>query len=342
MRAGSLAHESIIAILHRRFVSTFFDIYPGPAYDEAGAAFAEQQEDSLNYGAICTPDGEVIVTFGFNPVEVYLAMLYALRAHPEFGQPTPEEKETLRGATEGAERIPALLTAAVLAGELLEFDRARVWLDQVLELDPSREDRNRALYLCGRTHLLDIGNFDPDACRADFDRIVDPSPSLAADIALDRIMLDTHPRAHIFFGGWTFREGVDVTAIKERLRHLIATQPKHRRIGEMHFLLGLACAELGRLDEAKKIWADHVRRWPDDRTAMLSHLHSPTYDFSPLHGSGFIGGNSPGGFGNDVPMLIRRLGQLGVDVRDTRDLLTPGQESVDGVSMPTTAPSNDK
>ena len=52
-----------------------------------------------------------------------------------------------------------------------------------------------------------------------------------------------------------------------------------------------------------------MRRFAEDRFALLSRLHDPSYRFSPF-GKGVISGSTDGDQGKNVPWLLERLEEV--------------------------------
>ena len=310
-------HESFLTLLDRRFVSSFYDVYESAAHDAEAVSWVKRAKllhgDSIQYGGVFTPEGEMLISFGFDRLEVYLALRYALLERPEFDWLTGEEERVFTRAEAEPDDAGAQLAAAELALELSLFDEAATRLDALLtgELEPA--ERNHALYLRGRIGLLDLANPDADAMRAAFGAMEDPPPELALGATLDAVWPTLARREGMFFTGWEFAEGVDLEALEGQLSGWLERAAASPRVGELRFLLGLARMQRGDRAGAKAIWSEHVERFPNDRYALVSRLHHPSYRFSPF-GRTKIGGNSKGGDGAGVPWLVERLAEHGVRV----------------------------
>ena len=57
--------ESLIGVLNRRFVSTYFNSFRGEGADPEARAFVMKKAgNAIRYGGIFTPEGEFLVGFG--------------------------------------------------------------------------------------------------------------------------------------------------------------------------------------------------------------------------------------------------------------------------------------
>ena len=281
----SLVHESLIETLNRRFVSTYWNAFPGPGFDDQADAFAKELQAAggeLRYGAILTPDGELVSSFGFGQLEVFRAFRRALAEHSELAPPSEEEAAILRRAELHPEDVDAQLAAAELLGHVLDFAGAHACLDRLEQTDLSAAMRARAAFLRGHLHVLDWEQGDPAAAREAFDSMPIVPEDLRDDVLLDRIALDVElDPSPGFYRGWRFREGSDLVAHRSALEALIAEVPQGDRIGQAHFFLGLTHAATGDFEAAEPIWRRHTDTWPEDRWAMLSRIHHRDYVFSP-------------------------------------------------------------
>ena len=68
--------------------------------------------DGLDYGGACTLAGNVVATFGFDPLEVDLAFLYSLRRHSEQSWLPEEEQQSFDRASSEPCSAEAQLAAA--------------------------------------------------------------------------------------------------------------------------------------------------------------------------------------------------------------------------------------
>ena len=194
----SLVHETLVSVLNRRFVNCYYNSFPWVGYDEDAAAFAKKAEAGgkrLNYGAIFTPDGEMVVSFGFDMQEFYRSLKKAMAEHPELTQPSDQEKLAFERARAKPQDVAAQLAAARLHSELLNFDKARELLDRAIEAKHgSAEDLARARYLRGHIALLDPENRDRAAVKKALANIEHLPADLADDAAVDRIAADIELR----------------------------------------------------------------------------------------------------------------------------------------------------
>lgn len=285
----SLVHESLVEVLNRRFVSTYFNTFDGPGASPEAAAWLRQASGGrpVRYGAICTPDGELLVSFGYDRAEFARSIREALAARPELARPTPEEEAVLAAAAADPTDARASLAAAELYAGLLDFTAARAAADRAVATANTLGTKARALYLRGHLSLIDLDAPDPAAMRADFDAMPVTPDDIEDDVALDRLAarVELRPRQG-FFPGWMFEEGVDLQAVETDLMQWIEHAPESDRIGQMHFFLGLARIGRGDADGADAAWDTHVTTWPEDRWALLSRVHHTDYEFSPFNRNG--------------------------------------------------------
>ena len=287
----SLVQESLIDVLNRRFVSCHYNASPGLGWDEDAAALADKLKESgksLRYGAILTPQGELVVSFGFDMDEFHGALKSSLEQHPQYAWMTDEEQRIVRRAENRPDNVDAQFDAAEFYARILQFDKSGAILDRLLAGKLSSGDSARAHYLKGHYALIDLDNRDDETVRSEFASIKDVPDELADDIAIDLMELDVElTPAPGFFTGWRFEEGRDLTATRKELESWIERAPDSNRIGQMHFLLGLARMNDGDKKGADKVWAKHFNDYPEDRFAMLSRIHHTDYQFSP-YGKGVV------------------------------------------------------
>ena len=299
----SLVQESLIDVLNRRFVCTYFNAFSGIGHDDKANEFINGRR--IGYGAIFTPDGELIVSFGFDMKEFYEALSTALADHPEYAALTSAEEEVIRKAADDPDDVASQFAAAQLYAELLGFDTAMGYLDDVIEQADDDVDRNRARYLRAHYRLLShevqmrtqhpggVSAEARDGGRVDVQEELLSLEGLPSDVEDDRILdlisIDTEltPRSG-FYTGWRFKPDTDLDATIELLREWIEKAPESNRIGQMQFYLGLALAGQDKIDEADEVWQGHIDRHPEDRFAMLCRFHHTSYVFSPH----VIGGQS--------------------------------------------------
>jgi len=310
----SLVHENLIAVLNRRFVSTYYNAFStGIGADEEAAAFVKGAKGlaaigGARYGLLMTPEDEALVSFGYARDEFVRSLKKVLAEQPAYMTPTVMERAVFQAAKAKDASAAAHLAAARLDAELLDDADARRQIEQALAAHPDAATRQRTLYLRGHLAAVDLEHRDPAACRADFAAMGDDLPAdLADDVLCDLISLDVRLRpARGFYTGWEFQPGTDLEKYTAILERWIASAPESNRIGQMHFFLGLARSGLGDRAGADAIWKKHVETWPEDRFAMLSHIHHSGYKFSPTKTGGKSVVTSMGGLAND-PAQIRRL-----------------------------------
>jgi tetratricopeptide (TPR) repeat protein len=278
----SLVHESLIEVLNRRFVCTYYNAFRGDGHDADAAAFCAGK--AVRYGAVFTPDGKLVVSFGFDRAEVARGLRQALANHPELAKPSEEERRLLERAEREPADIDVQLRAARLLGWLLDYDKAQALLDRALQGEPTAELAARIRFEKSHLALLDFERSKPAALREAFDNIESPPKEWALELALDRLSLDVQLRPDgAFFTGWQFKPGIDLQAIAAQLEKWRAESPNSTRIGQIHFYLGLARMGQDDREGADRIWREHWEKYPEDRYAILSRLHHTTYQFSPYH-----------------------------------------------------------
>lgn|GEM_PF-3148694 len=284
----SLVQESVVDLLNRRFVSCYYNAFRAVGFDPKADAFAtelKKQGKSLQYGAIITPDGELISSFGYDMAGFYAALKAAVHDQPRYMWQTDEEKEVFRRAERNPHDADAQLAAARLHGDLLEFDAAQSGLDKFIAQSTDREARARAYYLKGHLRLLDLDDRDPEKVKAAFAKMPAAPKDLEDDVAMDLMSLDVElaPRESGFYKGWRFKKSRDLPATITALKRRIAETPSSNRVGQMRFYLGLALMQSGDKDAANACWKAHFSELPEDLYAMLSRLHHTDYQFSPYN-----------------------------------------------------------
>ena len=145
----SLVQESLIGVLNRRFVFCFFNAYSGPGGDPAAKKFFKEN-GGKSYGAIFTPEGKCLSSFGYNMTDVYRALKNSADQSPEHWWHTDQEKAVLQAARDRADDLQAQLAAARLHVELLEFARAAEILDAFGKT--GAVDRDQAVAAYWRAH----------------------------------------------------------------------------------------------------------------------------------------------------------------------------------------------
>ncbi len=287
----SLVQESLIDVLNRRFVSCHYNAFPAFGYDEDAAALAEKINESggsLQYGGILTPDGELVVSFGLDRDEFHQALKTSLEKHPEYAGMSDNEERIIRRANKRPSDVDAQFDAIALYAQILQFGEANRLLDGLLARTLSSGDAARARYLKGHFALIDLDNRDEETVRSEFANIKDVPEELADDIAMDLMELDVElTPVPGFFTGWRFEEGRDLAATRKELEKWIKRAPDSNRIGQMHFLLGLARMNDGDKKGADQVWSKHFNDYPEDRFALLSRIHHTDYQFSP-YGQGVV------------------------------------------------------
>jgi hypothetical protein len=291
----SLVHESLVAFLNRRCVSTYYDVYPGPGHDAEGFAFGKKLEESsgrsLRYGALLTPAGELIASFGFERDEFVAALRSALAAHPELNAPTDEERALLERAAAAPDDVAVQLAAATLECELLEFARARERLARLARTSLTSEQRARVAYAHAHAGVQELGARDLAALRAELASLEALPAELEDDRLADLVALDLELGKAAFFGGWKLRAGVAAEPLAQSIAAELARAPASNRAGELRFYAGLCQLALGQVEAADRIFEAHARELPRDRYALLSRLQHSKYAFGPSSASAQTGGS---------------------------------------------------
>ncbi len=295
-----------MGVLNRRFVFCFYNAFGGHGSDPAATKFFKEN-GGKSYGAIFTPEGKCLSSFGYNMTDVYRALKNSADQSPEHWWHTDQEKAVLQAARDRADDLQAQLAAARLHVELLEFARAAEILDAFRKTGAVDRDKAVAAYWRAHHSLAEndletrqykrawdaVGdeqklklNTQREALRKELAELEGKLPEdlqddRAVDLIGSRVRLR---RASGFYTGWQFPADVDKAAIAERLEVWIKQAPLSNRIGQMYFLLGLAYADQGKMKLADKAWKRHTDVYPADRFAMLSRFHHSSYQFSPYGG----------------------------------------------------------
>lgn len=333
----SLVQEALIGVLNRRFINCYYNSFPSIGHDAKAAEFADKlrkQGKSLRYGAIITPDGELVVSFGFDLPGFYKAITTSLEKHPEYDRLSDEEQEIIARAEADPLDADAQFALATLYGELLKFDQARQTLERLIKRTEDQDVLARARYLKGHLTLIDPGNQDAEGVRRAFARMPAVPADLEDDVALDRMTLDIELKpGQGFFTGWRFNEKRDIPATIAELKRRIQQTPDSNRIGQMRFYLGLAHIAAKDKNAADEAWETHYTQHPDDRYAMLSRIHHSSYVFSP-YGKGGRSVVRMGGPGEDpeTAKLLKKLAEQGAKngkgggIFTTSVIMTDGKE----------------
>jgi len=306
----SLVQEPLIGVLNRRFVFCFFNSFNGPGGDAAASAFFKEH-GGKGYGAIFTPDGKCLSSFGYNMTDVYRALKNSSHQSPEHWLHTEQEKAVLLAAKNSPDDLQAQLAVARLHMELLDFASAA----QVLDAYSNRvtDDRDKAVVAFWKAHyLLAENDLETQQYKRAWDAVGDEKKlklsnqrevllkelvrlegKLPEELEDDRVVDLIGSRVRLrqargFYTGWQFPADEDKADIAKSLDVWIKKAPASNRIGQMHFLRGLAYADDGKMKSADEAWKWHIETYPADRFAMLSRFHHSSYQFSP-----YAGGRGP-------------------------------------------------
>ena len=265
---------------------------------------AAKAGQSMRYGMIATPDGEFIVSFGYGREEFTRALKMAMGKYPKLARFSKGEEQIVQKAKKEPMNVKAQIKAARIYSEILQPEKAIALMDGFLKNDVSPKDEAIARYWKGHFLTMEIENPHSKLAGELLSSTKNLPMDLQDDAELDRISLDVELiSAPGFFTGWQYKKGTDLKKTIAALESWLKKDPRSNRRGQMYFLLGLAKHQAGEKQEAKSIWAKHVKELPDDRFAMLSRIHHPGYQFSPFggpsgNGNTFkikLGGNSKGG-----------------------------------------------
>ena len=306
MRAVSLVQEPMIGVLNRRFVFCFYDAFAVRRGGDKQAADFFKKNGGRSYGAIFTPEGKCLSYFGFDMPDVTQALAKSRKQAADHWWMTDAEKAILARAAKQPKNLKAQLAAAELHSELLDVNSAVKVLNDFINATDSEPDKQIARYWSAH-HRLTGNNLryhtygrrtrisaeekkrlsdERAELRKIFARLKNLPRDLEDDRALDLLSMDVGlRRARGFYTGWEFHADVKKDAVVGQLKKLIADNPSSNRIGQMHFLMGLAKANSGDLKAADVIWKNHFEKYPADRFSMLSRFHHTEYQFSP-HGGG--------------------------------------------------------
>ena len=138
--------EPLIGVFNRRFVFNFFNAFRGGDGGDKRAARFYRKHGGTSYGALFTPDGRCLGSFGFNMTGVYRTVLHSKKAAPEFWQHSEAERAVLERAERSPDNLQAAVAAAQLHMELLDFKDAYAVLDRFLKVSKDEDDKNVARY----------------------------------------------------------------------------------------------------------------------------------------------------------------------------------------------------
>jgi len=274
----------MIRLLNRRFVSCYYNAFPGTGFDEAADAVRARHESRVKYGAIVTPDGDFVGAFGTDMGEMRRVLERALADKPEYARMTAVEQVVFDTARARPADVPAQLAAAQLLADLWRFDEAREVLRAAVARVSDTAGRARLAYACAHLALerAALESRTDDEAVASLRAIEGLAEDLEDDRAMDlfRLRVERVP-APGFYTGMRLRPSEDAAAAAKELEAWIERAPRSNRIGEMHFYLGLAYHALGLPKKANDTWEHHAETYPEDRFAMLSRIHHEEYVFSP-------------------------------------------------------------
>ena len=321
-----------MGVLNRRFVFCFYNAFNGFGGDPAAKKFFKEN-GGKSYGAIFTPEGKCLASFGYNVTDVYRALKKSADQSPQHWWQTGPEKAVLQAAKDHADDLQAQLAAARLHVELLDFARAAEILEAFRKTEAGNRDKAVAAYWQAHHALAEndlqtqqykrawdaVGdeqklklNTQREALQKELVRLEGKLPEdLEDDRAVDLIGSRVRLRqARGFYTGWQFPADVDKAAIAASLDAWINKAPRSNRIGQMYFLLGLAYADQGKMKLANKAWKRHADLYPADRFAMLSRFHHSSYQFSPYgggRGARVVGGRGTKRSKEEVETFLNRL-----------------------------------
>lgn len=312
----SLVQEALIGVLNRRFVNCYYNAFPSIGHDAKAAEFADKikkQGQSLQYGAIITPDGELVASFGFDMPGFYKAITTSLQKHPEYNRLSNDERKIVARAKADPIDAETQFALAILYGELLKFDAARETLEALIKRTSDQDVLARAYYLMGHLALIDPGKQDADRVRQAFSDMPRVPADIEDDVALDRMTLDIELKpGRGFFTGWRFNNDRDIPGAIAELKRRIEVTPDSNRIGQMRFYLGLAYIAAKDKEAADEAWEKHYTQHPDDRYAMLSRIHHSSYVFSPYGKDGrFVVRMGGAGADPDAAELFKKMTEQG-------------------------------
>ena len=320
-----------MGVLNRRFVFCFYNAFSSNGADAAANKFFKEH-GGRGYGAIFTPDGKCLGSFGFNVTEFYHVLKSAAKNQPEYWHFDDNEKKILADAEKNPSDLDAQRDAARLHTELLDFERAAEILESFLERTNDRKQEAIAKYWAAHLALSEsdllchqyVANWNRlsedkrdqllkrrQVIAEQLSKLDNLSEDLLDDRAVDLITLEVRLRpGRGFYTGWQFKPDADKKAIAKQLQDWIKRSPSSNRIGQMHFLLSLAYADDGDLKSADQIWQKHIDNYPADRFAMLSRFHHTSYQFSPYKGGRggvVIGGRTRRLTAEEVERQLQRL-----------------------------------
>lgn len=236
-RAGLLGDEAIRRLVNRRFVPLYFDLDDGgAAADSAARAFVIAARPALGEGSVATPNALVMTAEGavvaeldpYQTPEAFLAQLEAaLRARPEFAQPSAAERALVDPLQRAA--------LALDLGELVEAQRLLASLEGA-----------QARYLAGHVARL-RGDFE--GMEREFARIEGLAESSVPreDLLVERAQ-----------AAWRVGDFARVTALTAAFPETSA------RVTEALYLRGLAAFHGGAREAALALWRTNIEGHAQD------------------------------------------------------------------------------
>ena len=333
-------HEGLVGVLNRRFVNCYYNTFNGPGADPTVQELFDRigvDPSTLSYGAIIAPNGELVNSFGYSQDEFFQKIVSALADHPELTTLSDEEAAIIERAKRASYDTDALLAAAQVHLELLDFDSAEAICDRMLRsVGGSGVQRARMQAMKGHIALLDLREDRRDEARQMLSKINHQPDDIADDIAIDLIACDVSiAPTQGFYGGWKMDKSV-AQQHAQSIEQWLESDTQSNRRGEMLFYLGLARLAQGDQPGANQAWRRHANELPEDRFALLSRLHHSEYVFSPTGknkvlragGGNMIvdprsnpdaeGANPPADSSPKLVELLQRIGAKGgaLEVRD--------------------------
>jgi tetratricopeptide (TPR) repeat protein len=228
--------------------------------------------------AIFTPGGERALKFiprsiHFEKDKFYASLRDALREHPKYDQPTPDEKNSIEDAAASPRDAAALFRAARFRDQAAGAD-ARSRYEKTLAADPGGPWAAPARL---RLAILDRYEKSWDKAEEHLAVVELMGKELADHVAMER--------AHRLLAAKK-----DAEALK-LLDAAIRAHPRSTRLGELRFYAGAANWRLDRKDWANYHWWWVIENLPDDHHVIRCQvaLTAPANCFANPELDGFAG-----------------------------------------------------
>ncbi|MGE0432069.1 MAG: hypothetical protein AB7K09_06905 [Planctomycetota bacterium] len=270
LRGGPLAETRVINLLNRRFISFYFNVgRGGQGYDADAAAYIAKVDPRFGGNAVPTPpvwifspEGKLLATIdNFASKDVFFSsLLKVLQDHADYNRVTGDEQKLIDAAAAANATDDERLAHAQLLEQLGRESAAAGEYGKVAASAPagSKATAVAQLGIARLARLTQKWTTLDRALAAVEAANTDNRHGLADEVAMERAY-------HLQADG-KHKE------LREHLEAAVKAYPASKRLGEMHFTLGVACLLL---DDAA--WANYHFCWvmenlPADRLYMRCYL----------------------------------------------------------------------